>query len=256
MRGESTRRVLAAVAIAMAAACSRSRPSVPILTYHSVSEAADGFTVAPQSFAGQLDALRQAGFQTITFREWLAHEDKGAALPPHPIILTFDDGYEDAYSTVLPALRSRGMRACFFINTAVVAADAARREARPEDGTTRRYLVWPEVRALADAGMELGSHGATHARLPDLDRSGVVAELRSSKERLETGIGRPIDVFAYPYNSVRRWIEPLVREEGYRAAVAGVAHGSADRFALYRTGVYRDTTPDALLGILRADARR
>jgi peptidoglycan/xylan/chitin deacetylase (PgdA/CDA1 family) len=241
----------AAVVIALAAACSRGRPPVPILTYHSVSEAPDGFTVGPQAFARQLDALAASGFHTVTFREWLAHQDTGAPLPSSPILLTFDDGYEDAYSTVLPALRARGMRACFFITTSVVAPDAVHREVRAEDGATRRYLVWPEVRALADAGMEIGSHGSSHDRLADLDRPRVVEELRKSKEQLERDLGARVEVFAYPYNSVRRWIEPLVREQGYRAAVAGAVHGSADRFALYRIGVYRDTTAEALLAEVR-----
>ena len=58
-------------------------------------------------------------------------------------------------------------------------------------------------------------------------------------------------MLAYPYNSVRRWIVPLARESGYRAAVAGRAHGNGDRFTLYRTGVYRGMTADQVLAELR-----
>jgi len=42
----------------------------------------------------------------------------------------------------------------------------------------------------------------------------------------------------------------LVREAGYRAAVAGVDHGGADRFSLYRAPVGRGTTPEALVAIV------
>lgn len=240
--------ILAAAAIL--AGCSR-RPDVPIVTWHSVSAAQDGFTVSQDAFAAQLDALQRAGFHTVTFREWLAHEDKGAALPQKPIILTFDDGYEDAYSVVLPALRARRMRAVFFVVTSLVGADAAHRVIRDEGGTARRYLIWPEVRALAAAGMEIGSHGMHHLRLAELDRAQVLDELKESKQALDRRLGSPVEVLAYPYNSVRRWMVPLAREAGYRAAVAGVAHGNADRFRLYRTGVYRGTTPEQLSAQLR-----
>ncbi len=241
---------VAAALVLLLAACSR-RPDVPILGYHSVSDATDGFTVSEADFASHLDALQRGGFHTVTLHEWLAHEDRGTALPERPIVLTFDDGFEDAYSTVLPALRKRGMRGSFFVVTSLVAPDPAHRLVRGEDGGQRRYLVWPEVRALAAAGMEIGSHGESHLRLSDLDRARVLGELTRSKQALDQALGSPVEMLAYPYNSVRRWIVPLARESGYRAAVAGRAHGNGDRFTLYRTGVYRGMTADQVLAELR-----
>jgi peptidoglycan/xylan/chitin deacetylase (PgdA/CDA1 family) len=245
-----TRRPLIAAAFLLSTGCSR-RPEVPILAYHSVSDAPDGFTISESDFTSHLDVLRRSGFETITFHEWLAHQDRGTPLPAKPIVLTFDDGFEDAYSTVLPALRARGMRGTFFVVTSLVGADAPHRVVREENGGQRRYLVWPEVRALAAAGMEIGSHGERHLRLADLDRAQVLGELTRSKQSLDGALESPVEILAYPYNSVRRWIVPLVRESGYRAAVAGMAHGNGDRFTLYRIGVYRSTTADQVMAQLR-----
>ncbi|MFL5311558.1 MAG: polysaccharide deacetylase family protein [Myxococcales bacterium] len=245
-----TRRQAIAAALLLLAACSR-RPDVPILSYHSVSDAPDAFTVSESGFTSHLDALQRAGFHTVPMHQWLAHEDRGTPLPARPIVLTFDDGFEDAYSTVLPALRARGMRGAFFVVTSLVGADAAHRVVREEDGLVRRYLVWPEVRALAAAGLEIGSLGVRHLRLPERDRAEVVRELTRSKQELDAALGTPVDLLAYPYNSVRRWIVPLAREAGYRAGVAGMAHGNADRFTLYRIGVYRGMTADEVLTQLR-----
>ena len=239
----------AATALLLAAACSR-RPDVPILTYHSISASTDGFSIGERAFTAQLDALRSAGFHTVSFHDWLSGVDRGVTPPRDAVVLTFDDGYEDAYTAALPALRTRGMRATFFLVTSLIGPDTGHRVVRDEGGVRRAYLVWPEVRALVAAGMEIGSHGVTHRRFADLSREEVRDELVRSKQTLQAMLSVPVEIFAYPYNSLRRWMLPLVREAGYRAAVAGSAHGSANRFALYRIGVYSGTTTEALLAQL------
>ncbi|HEX9603025.1 MAG TPA: polysaccharide deacetylase family protein [Myxococcales bacterium] len=240
-----------ALLLLLAAGGAACRPDVPILTWHSIGGAGDELTVSEAAFAAQLDALRNAGFHTVTFHEWLEHEDRGASLPEKPILLTFDDGYQDALTAALPALRARGMRGTFFLVSRWIGLDESHRFSQGGPGSPRRYLVWPEVRALAAAGMEIGSHGATHARLPDLTEQQALGELTGSRRELETGLGAPVEVFAYPYNASRRRLRALVRKAGYRAAVSGSAHGGADRYELHRTGVQRSTSPEQLLGALR-----
>ena len=241
------RRLCAALLLALLPACSGCRPEVPIATWHSIWAAGDEFTVSEASFAAQLESLQRAGFHTVTFHEWLASQESGAPLPERPILLTFDDGYQDAFTAALPALRARGMRATFFLVSGWIGADEAQRVSQLQDGARRRYLVWPEVRALREAGMEIGSHGATHRRLPELSEAEAREELAGSKRALEAGLGAPVEVFAYPYNASRRSLRALVREAGYLAAVSGSVHGGKDRFELNRTGVIRGTTPEQLL---------
>jgi len=223
-------------------ACS-SRPAVPILTHHSVSHGGDDFAVSPENFAAELDALVRAGFRTISFHDWL----DGKPLPPHPVILTFDDGYEDAYTTVLPALRAREMMGTFFVVPEWIGEDEAHRVVHHDDGRTSRYLVWSEVSALSAAGMEIGSHGERHLRLSALSGRELREEVVLSRMAIEAHLHRPVEVFAYPFNSSRARLRSAVRDAGYRAAVSGPAHGSADRFELFRSGVYARTTVEEVL---------
>ncbi len=236
-----------ALLLALAPACAGCRPDVPIVTWHSISPGAGDFTSSEAALAAQLDVLRRAGFTTVSFHDWLAHQDRGAPLPDKPIVLTFDDGYEDAVTSALPALRARGMRATFFLVSDWIRADEAQRFTQSVDGSARRYLLWAEARSLAAAGMEVGSHGATHRRLPELPDAQALEELARSKRDLEAGVGAPVEVFAYPFNASRRRLRALVRQAGYRAAVSGPDHGGKDRFELYRIGVQRSTTPEQLL---------
>ena len=225
-----------AVLAVVLCACSE-RPQVPILAHHSVSRSGDEFAIPPEKLDAELDALGRSGFRTVSFHDWL----DGKPLPPRPVILTFDDGYEDAWSTVLPALRTRSMTATFFLVPAWIGADAAHRVVREENGSTFRHLVWPEVAAMVDAGMEIGSHGERHLPLSRLPREKVREEALQSRLEIEAHLRRPVEVFAYPYNSSRHYLRALLRDAGYRAAVSGSAHGGADRYELFRWGVYSGT---------------
>jgi len=227
--------------VLLLAGCMRAKPELPILNYHSVGGAADDYTVPVAAFEEQLDWLASQGFQTVSLNDLVDSRRRHAPLPDKAIILTFDDGKADALGIVLPALRKRGMRASFFVVTSLVGRAG--------------YLTWDGVRALAAAGMEIGSHTATHPRLPDLSDERVQDELRESRLRLQTELHRPIEALAYPYNSVRARIEEAARAAGYRVAVAGVDHGSADLLSLRRMPVNGLTRIEQFTAELAASQR-
>lgn len=71
---------------------------VPILTYHRIvpvkpSVPGHGIWVEVGKFRQQMRLLHLMGFNTISL-DMLASGDK---FPKKPIIITFDDGYEDNY---------------------------------------------------------------------------------------------------------------------------------------------------------------
>jgi peptidoglycan/xylan/chitin deacetylase (PgdA/CDA1 family) len=213
--------------------------------YHSVAENGDALTVKPASFEEHLDYLQRAGFTTVTLQQVIDHEDGRASLPAHPIVLTFDDGYEDAYGAALPQLKARGMKATFFLVSSFLGPDVQHR--RSEGG--KSYLVWQEALALRDAGMEIGSHTVHHRKLTDLPVHDRRVELEQSKKDLESGLAQPVLFFAYPFTSQHFRARSAVRTAGYRAAVAG-AHGGGDRYQLQRITVHRFTTVGDLRDLL------
>src|SRR5439155_25395353 len=89
-----------------------SGPPVPILAYHHIGSAPPGasnpsLVVRGALFRRQLQALDRAGYEAVTLeRVWRAWHGDGA-LPAHPFVLTFDDGYSSQAATV-PLLRARG----------------------------------------------------------------------------------------------------------------------------------------------------
>lgn len=72
--------------------------SVPVLMYHSIGGKASYLTVSRKLFAEQMRALKVAGFHTLTIEQYVHFVKHGyRGLPSRPILLTFDDGREDAY---------------------------------------------------------------------------------------------------------------------------------------------------------------
>jgi peptidoglycan/xylan/chitin deacetylase (PgdA/CDA1 family) len=203
----------------------RGKPPCPILNYHSVGVSADEFAVSDEQFAQQLDWLVAHGIRTVPLH----------ALAAGAVALTFDDGKDDALSHALPALQKRGMVGAFFVVTGLVGKPG--------------YLDWDGVRALDRAGMEVGSHTVSHARLADLPDSDVLRELVESRRELERQLGHPVDLLAYPYNSVRARVREAAEKAGYRIAVSGVAHGGRDPLDLLRTTITRATTPQEFAAI-------
>ncbi len=95
-------------------------------------------------------------------------------------------------------------------------------------------LTWDDVRALADAGIEIGSHGQTHTVLSALQRKDARDEIVQSKATIERQLGRACTLFSYP-NGTRRDFGPedqqMLIEAGYRGAVTQIVgvngHGSS-----------------------------
>jgi peptidoglycan/xylan/chitin deacetylase (PgdA/CDA1 family) len=80
-----------------------------------------------------------------------------------------------------------------------------------------QMLEWSEIKELADAGTEIGSHGILH----EIHHSGQPLELRrqeleQSREQLEKRLGRPCLYFAFPHGEANSRSGAEVRSAGYR----------------------------------------
>lgn len=99
------------------------RSRIPILTYHSISER-DGdapscldltrMRVTPQAFRKQVEYVARH-YTAVTLEDIVGSRLGEATLPPHPCVITFDDGYRDAYENAAPVLEQLGLVATFFV---------------------------------------------------------------------------------------------------------------------------------------------
>ena len=229
-------------ALLLGAACGG---EVPILMYHSVSGNGAPLTVTPAVLDQHLEYLANAGFTTVSLADLLDDQEGRGKLPAHPVVLTFDDGYQDTVKSVLPLLEKRGQRATFFIVSGFTAPDESHRHFERKQG----HLIVAEVRALRAAGMEIGSHTVNHVKLTSLSKEALRVELTKSKLDLERLLGLSIDVFSYPFTAQRQDIRAEVQRAGYRGAVTG-PRGTGNPYDLQRITIHRGTTAQDLRGLL------
>jgi len=218
--------------------------------YHSISDGGPPFLSLPrETFERQLASMRRRGLVgggTSALRD-LAEGRR----PPAPrVFLTFDDGYVDNHETAAPLLAEYGFTATVFVLPPFVDSTGhfewpelvERRHAHPE---IMRSMSWPMVEALAERGIEIGSHGLRHPHLPDLDDDDLREELWSSRDRIRDRLGR-CDVLAYPFGEWDERVAAAASDAGYSYAFSlpSGAQRHATRLSIPRINIdQRDGGP-------------
>ena len=185
-----------------------------ILMYHRLADVPDNrLCVAPSRFTEQMTWLKRHGLRGVGVGTLI--DAMRAGRHRGLVGITFDDGYDNLVETALPALLRRGFTATMFIISGLLGGTNEWDEAP----------VWPlmsadQVRELAAAGMEIGSHSTTHQHLAGVTAPQLEAEVIQSRASLGTLIGAPIRGFAYPYGSMDATARRAVRDAGYDYACA------------------------------------
>lgn len=156
---------------------------VPILMYHALGDDLWGepeLFVRAEDMEAQLQYLLDNGYDPIWFSDLRNIEkyDK-------PVILTFDDGYDDNYTILLPLLQKYNVKATVF----VVA------------GLTEQphKMSWGEVKTMSQSGLvSIQSHGMYHADLSKLNAEELIFELGDSRLSITRMSGKIPSVICYP----------------------------------------------------------
>ncbi len=221
---------------------------VPILMYHYISPLpldADsirrGLTVEPHIFEAQLQYLRDNGYTTIMLADIYHALTVGQPLPEKPIVLTFDDGYVDAYTDALPLLQQYGFVGEFFVL------------ATPAHYEAPAYMSWAQVQLLSDAGMSLQGHGRDHYDLRNRSYEFLVYQILGIKEAVEAHTERPVTFFCYPAGRYDTDTLAVVESAGYWGAVTtewGATQRLDNRYTWPRIRVQGTWTPEHFATVL------
>lgn len=184
--------------------------SVPVLLYHHVQPIKEilekklqNISVDSEVFDKQMEYLVSRGYHTLTLQEFFLGLSE--TLLSKPVVLTFDDGYEDFYTYAYPVLKKYNLKATMFLSTGLL--------------DNPGYLNWSQVGEMKGSGLvTFANHTWSHKSLLGISEEAVRSEIATAKVQLEEhGLG-PVEFFAYPYGSENQTAEKVLKELGIKGA--------------------------------------
>ena len=157
--------------------------NVPILMYHAVGDETWGYSdlfVRPSELENHLQYLADNGYETIFFDDLSHLEDY-----EKPVILTFDDGYDDNYTELYPLLQKYQAKATIFVI--------------PRDLGKAHKMTAEQIQELAQSGLvSIQSHTWSHGNLSCMDEATLIFEMEHSRDAITALTGEMPSVVCYP----------------------------------------------------------
>lgn len=206
---------------------------VPALMYHHIQdlttakqEGHGSLTVDTEIFRKQMQYLKDHGYNPIRPEQLIAFFDGGGSLPGKPVLLTFDDGYDDFSSDAVPVLRSFGFAATAFIPTGLLQNPG--------------YMSWANLSDISGQGLiyfanHTWSHHNVSTSLTEDQKEIGTADTQLAEHGLNTS-----KVFAYPYGNPSANGESVLSTLGYKLGFTtypGWTQCRGRRFTLPRTRI-------------------
>ena len=204
--------------------------TAPTLIYHHVQDikvaqknGQTSLTVDPVNFRQQMQYLKEKGYTAITMQDLVRFFNDGAAIGGKPVLITFDDGYEDFYTNAYPVLKEFSFGATVFLPTGLAENPG--------------YLTWRQIEEMSAGGnIYFANHTWSHQGAAT-DKETIEEEIsRADIQLAERGLNQ-VKVFAYPYGASGAVAENYLKSLNYNLAFT-TRHGKIlcqnQRFSLPR----------------------
>lgn len=201
---------------------------IPILMYHSISDADsnNNLLVPPSMFEEQMAWLEANEFTAMNLDEALEAMETGK-VPKRPVVITFDDGYSDNYTSAFPSLKNHGLKATFFVIT---------------DGVDNGYYMSSDMlKEMQSAGMSIENHTANHLELDKLSRQDAYDAIKRGQDFLRNNIGSDANYLCYPVGKYNDETIEIQQELGIKAATTtqgGISSVGDGLYQLKRVRIY------------------
>lgn len=203
------------------------RDKAVVLLYHDVDKQERGTAISPQRFASHLRMLEENGFSIVSLADIMAFKNEGKSLPVNAVAITLDDACASNYQLVFPSLQARHWPFAVFVTINEIG------KTRP-NGLGR--LNWPAIIKMSRSGVLVGSH-TYNGHIMWKDKQGhkaywltdplemetnqqlkqrVLADLISSRHKLEQELGKSVVDFAPPFGAYNTMTVQLAQQAGYK----------------------------------------
>lgn len=181
---------------------------VPVLMYHMIgvdkNDPDNEAVLSEEHFKEQMKYLKDHDYHPLTMQQFYDYLVHHKPVPVRPVLLTFDDGYPDTYSIVMPVLKEYGFDATVFVPTYDV------------DQGTR--LNWQQVQEMKDSGLTIASHSYKHERTNEMPGSTFAEAIEKSQAELKDKLGLTNEWFCYPYGGYTEDAGKVLKKAGIKLA--------------------------------------
>lgn len=140
--------------------------------------------------------------------------DSSVVKPEKSVVITFDDSYENLYTTAFPIMQEVGFKGTIFIPTGYVGR--LNNWDVNLGGLKFRHLSWDQIKELHRNGFEMGSHTIHHPDLTRIGQKQIEREVRDSKAELEDQLGEEIKFISFPFGRYNREVVLLCKKFGFQ----------------------------------------
>ncbi|MBC1936297.1 polysaccharide deacetylase family protein [Listeria grandensis] len=197
---------------------------IPVLMYHSINtNVKNNLITPPNEFDAQMKWLVDNGYHAITLSELDSMLITGKNVPEKPVVITFDDGYQDNYTNAYPILKKYGLKANIFVITDKIAKN--------------NHFDEAALKEMSKYGIEMESHTVHHQELNTLSYDDQVKELKDSKAVLERLTGKTVNSICYPVGRYNENTKRAAEATGYKMGFtteAGKANKNDGMYTLPR----------------------
>lgn len=207
--------------------------------------------VTVRNFRHQMFLMHDLGYQTVTYEDVRNHINDIKELPPKPVIISFDDGYQNVYTYALPVMQeftAPDFHGVMQITTDVTGDNDSTRQQNTWDQPTEPpawHTIWPEVRSLYDAGWSIEAHSRAHRHTWAADYDLVYEAGSAAVIASKINIPAP-KFYVYPYGE--NVDTTVLNTAGYFGGVdadGGIENtGTTNLWHIKRIAVYRGADID------------
>lgn len=178
---------------------------IPVILYHSIRyEKGNSVRLPPESFERQMKWLKDNGYNTLGIDEFFDCISGKKAVTARSVLITFDDGYTDNYTTAYKVLKNYGFKAVIFVITHYVGKGG--------------FLTERQLREMSADGIDIQSHTASHRKLDELPYGKQFEEMKESREYLRKLTGKSAAYLSYPHGRYDKSTLRIAKELGYKLA--------------------------------------
>ncbi|HZE86567.1 MAG TPA: polysaccharide deacetylase family protein, partial [Methylomirabilota bacterium] len=169
--------------------------NVPVLMYHHVQPLDEAnrlghaqLTVDSGIFDQQMSYLVSRGYQTISSDQLVVALLGRQQLPANSIVITLDDGYDDAYNYAFGIAKKYNINLDLMIPSGLM--------------DNPGYMSWGQLKEMAGNNLiHIYDHTWSHADLGHATQDKIEYEVQTSQSQLQSQLGKVSNVFVYPYGT-------------------------------------------------------